>query len=254
MHLRMLIVLALCTLMAQPVIAGAEVLQIVVVDGDTLMVQMAESLPVGLQTLVVDGDTLMVQVLAEPLPEDDPPLAASDKRLIGLVQAASVDSSVSVQAESETVRSDSLSQKMEGVGPHRGTRRGPPTWEEEKEKFFRQLRERGKPTLEKPSRPVKERVRRFVTSAIVGTLAGAGVGFIGIRADDSESGHWGGAVLFYASTAAGLVIGTIIGLGLASEPPEPYAPPSKPNESSQVSIGPGPDTMGQLSAVVTVRF
>lgn len=51
--------------------------------------------------------------------------------------------------------SDSLSEKTktEGVKKHYMRPGGPPTFEEEKEKFFRQLRERGKPPLETQTAP-----------------------------------------------------------------------------------------------------
>ena len=101
---RLLVLLALYGLLARPAITKAENSQTLVVDGDTLVVQMAEPLPAGLQTLVVDGDTLTVQVLVESLLEDDPPLAASDKRLVGPAQAVQ-----------EATRSDSLSEKMEAI-------------------------------------------------------------------------------------------------------------------------------------------
>ena len=74
-------VLVLCGLSIRPVLAESEHLQTLVVDGDTLVVQMAEPRPAGLQTLVVDGDTLMVEVLAEPRPAGDPPVAANGDSL-----------------------------------------------------------------------------------------------------------------------------------------------------------------------------
>ena len=111
---RLLVLLALCGLLHRPAMAKAEEPQTLVIDGDTLVVQMTELLPAGLQTLVVDGDTLIVQVLAESLPEDDPPLVASDKRLVGPAQAVSMDSSASVQVQTPTqAEIDSLSAKME---------------------------------------------------------------------------------------------------------------------------------------------
>ena len=77
--------LVLLTL-TQPVIAGAEKSQRLVVDGDTLEIQMTKPLPAGLQTLMVDDDTLTVQVLTESQSEDDPPLAISDTGLVRLAQ------------------------------------------------------------------------------------------------------------------------------------------------------------------------
>ncbi len=96
--------LTLCGLSIRPVLAEPEHLQTVVVDGDTLVVPMAVPQPAGLQTMVVDGDTLMVQVLADPRPEADSPVAASDKKLVG-----------SAQTGQEAARSDSLSEKMKAI-------------------------------------------------------------------------------------------------------------------------------------------
>ena len=104
----LLVLLALGGLLTRQAMAKAG-------ESQTLVVQIAEPLPAGLHTLMVDGDTLMVQVLAESLPEDAPPLAASDKRLVGPAQAVSVDSSASVQAEPGAARSDSLSEQMEAM-------------------------------------------------------------------------------------------------------------------------------------------
>lgn len=112
---RLLVLLALGGLLTRPAMAKTEEPQTLVIDGDTLVVQIAKPLPAGLHTLVVDGDTLMVQVLAESLPEDDPPLDASDKRLVGPAQAVSVDSSASVQAETGAARRDSLSDQLKAM-------------------------------------------------------------------------------------------------------------------------------------------
>ena len=78
---RFMALMALCGLLTQPAMAAPDGYQTLVVNGDTLVVQMAEPLPAGYQTLVVGGDTLMVRVLAEPLPTDAPPLAASEDSL-----------------------------------------------------------------------------------------------------------------------------------------------------------------------------
>ena len=86
--------------------------------------------------------------------------------------------------------SDSLSEKTktEGVKKHYMRPGGPPTFEEEKEKFFRQLRERGKPPLEPQTAPVdsltiKEKIDpplltieneglRLLTKVAAGTASG----------------------------------------------------------------------------------
>ena len=74
---RFMALLTPCGLLTLPAMAAPDGYQTLVVDGDTLVVQMAEPLPTGYQTLVVDGDTLVVQVLAAPLPVDDQPGAES---------------------------------------------------------------------------------------------------------------------------------------------------------------------------------
>ena len=87
---RLMALLALCGLLIRPVMAMPDGYQTLVVDGDTLVVQMAEPLPAGYQTIVVGGDTLTVQVLAEPLPTDEPPLAASDDSLSAQKRATEI--------------------------------------------------------------------------------------------------------------------------------------------------------------------
>ncbi len=74
---RFMALFVLFWLLTRPAIAVPEDHQTLVVNGDTLVVKMAEPLPTGYQTLVMDGDTLVVQVLAAPLPANDPPGAES---------------------------------------------------------------------------------------------------------------------------------------------------------------------------------
>ena len=78
--------------------------QTLVVNGDTLVVQMAEPLPTGYQTIVVDGDTLTVQVLAEPLPKDEPLSAAIDD---------------SLSAQKEAMESKGIKKKSKSRGSQR---------------------------------------------------------------------------------------------------------------------------------------
>ena len=52
----------------------------------------------------------------------------------------------------------------------------------------------------------------------------------------------------------GFVVGVIIGLGLAADPPDQAETPSKPDEARRFSIGLIPDARGRLSAIVTLRF
>lgn len=53
--------MALCVLLTQPAMAAPDGYQTLVVNGDTLEVQMAEPLPAGYQTIVVGGDSLSSQ-------------------------------------------------------------------------------------------------------------------------------------------------------------------------------------------------
>ena len=104
---RFMALFALFWLLTQPAMAALDGYQTLVVNGDTLVVQMAEPLPTGYQTIVVDGDTLTVQVLGEPSAELRPkprpayksPLAASSDSLSALKtfpQAAVGDSAAHV--------------------------------------------------------------------------------------------------------------------------------------------------------------
>jgi len=91
------------------------------------------------------------------------------------------------QAQTPTqAESDSLSErtKTKDVKKHYMRPGGPPTFEEEKEKFFRQLRERGKPPLEIQTAPedsltVKERSPLFdIDDKGLRIFAKAGAGII----------------------------------------------------------------------------
>ena len=85
---RFMALFVLFWLLTRPAIAVPEGHQTLVVNGDTLVVKMAEPLPTGYQTLVMDGDTLVVQVLAAPLPVDDPPGAESADSLSAQKEAS----------------------------------------------------------------------------------------------------------------------------------------------------------------------
>ena len=76
---RFMALLILCGLLIRPAMAGSD----------------------GCQTIVVDGDTLMVQVLAEPLPKDEPLSAAIDDSLsaqTGIVRTGETEKSGPAQA------------------------------------------------------------------------------------------------------------------------------------------------------------
>ena len=200
---RLMFPLALCGLLTQPAIAVPDGYQTLVVDGDTLVVQMAEPLPTGYQTLVVDGDTLVVQVLAAPLPVDDPPEAESAE-------------SLSAQKEA-----------MENKGMNK-------------------------------SRTASERLARFGFSVIVGTMLGTWTGAIVAKATKDCSSYYADGFTCRDDSllggGVGFVVGVIIGLGLAADPPDQAETPSKPPQARRFSVDLGPDTSGRLSAVAALRF
>ena len=226
-------VLALCGLLARPVIAKAENSQTLVVDGDTLVVQMVEPLSAGLQTLVVDGDTLTVQVLVESLPEDASSLATRDKRLVGPAQA----------------ESDSLSEKMEAIANRNlriakkvavGTLSGLTTtlvavWVQDK-------------VLEPTGDPDTD-AWRSISFNFVGAAIGLSIGFpLGVTlVDPCDS---------FSNTLLAGVIPGMIGMPLLSPFTSLYASEKwrKPPESLRVSFGLASTFNGSLSAVAQLRF
>ena len=203
---RFMALFVLCGLLARPAMAAPDGYQTLVVNGDTLVVQMAEPLPTGYQTIVVDGDTLMVQVLAEPLPKDEPLSAAID---------------------------DSLSAQKEAI---------------ENKEMKKDNKRRG----------ASERLARFGFGVIGGTMIGTWTGTIVAKATKDCSSYYADGFTCRDDSliggGVGFVVGVIIGLGLAADPPEQAETPSKPDEARRFSIGLIPDARGRLSAIVTLRF
>ena len=203
---RFMALLALFWLLTRPAMAAPDGYQTLVVDSDTLVVQMAESLPVGYQALVVGGDTLMVQVLAEPLPTDDS-------------SSAAIDDSLSAQKEA-----------MENKG----------------------MKKKNK------SRTASERLARFGLGVIGGTMIGTWTGTIVAKATKDCSSYYADGFTCRDDSliggGVGFVVGVIIGLGLAADPPEQAETPSKPDESRRFSVGLVPAPKGGLSAIATLRF
>ena len=203
---RLMSLLALCGLLTRPAMAAPDGYQTLVVNGDTLVVQMAEPLPAGYQTLILDGDTLMVQVLAEPLPTDEPLSAASDD---------------SLSAQKEAMENKGMKKKSK-------------------------------------SRGASERLARFGFGVIGGTIIGVMTGSIVAEATKDCSSYYADGFTCEDSSllggVGGFVVGVIIGLGLAADPPDQAETPSKPDEARRFSVGLVPDTRGRLSAVATLRF
>ena len=223
---------ALCRLLTLPVMAAPDGYQTLAVNGDTLVVQMAEPLPAGYQTLVVGGDTLMVQVLAEPLPTDEP------------LSAASVDSLSAQKRVMET-------SPQAAVGDSANTTKRP-------ERHLFNSVFMGDPfqsatVSDSTERVVKrgfdQKLARFGLGVFMGTMIGAVVGSTLER--DCEELCGLGTLIF---GGLGMASGAIIGLGLAADPPNQAETPHKPDKARRVSVGLGPDTRGRLSAVATLRF
>ena len=156
------------------------------------------------------------------------------------------------QAEPEDSRSDSLSEKTktEDVKKHYMRPGGPPTFEEEKEKFFRQLREKGKSPLETQTAPedslkVKESPPLFdiadkdlrifakagagiITSAattapLIGVISWASSLYSESRRSDENGGEFDGVGIFIFSLFSH-VFGSPIGVTLVD-------PHDSPNET-----------------------
>ena len=203
---RFMALLTPCGLLTLPAMAAPDGYQTLVVDGDTLVVQMAEPLPTGYQTLVVDGDTLVVQVLAAPLPVDDQPGA---------------ESADSLSAQKEAMENKGMKKKNK-------------------------------------SRTASERLARFGFSVIVGTMIGTWTGSIVAKATKDCSSYYADGFTCSDDSllggGVGFVVGVIIGLGLAADPPDQAETPSKPPQARRFSVDLGPDTSGRLSAIATLRF
>ena len=230
---RFMVLLTLCGLLTRPAIAVPDGDQTLVVDGDTLVVQMAEPLPTGYQTLVVDGDTLMVQVLAEPLPTDDPPLSVSDdslsaqKRVLKTSPQAAVRDSGDTTGEPDRHLLDSVFM-------------GDP---------FRSMS-----VISDSTQVNSTRNRHEVFGLLMGGIVGAALG-ISLAAENCEGIGCGAAVGLVGSL--GGFVGMMVGLGLvawAADPPDQVETPSTSDEARQISVGIVPDTKGRLSAVATLRF
>ena len=230
---RFMSLLALCGLLTRPAMAAPDGHQTLVVNGDTLVVQMAEPLPADYQTLVVGGDTLMVQVLAESLPTDDPPLPASDDSLS--VQIKTMETSP------QAAVGDSANTK-EGADRHllSSVFMGDP---------FRSASAISDSTERVGRRGFGQKLARFGLGVLMGTMIGLVGG--GTLARDCEDLCGLGTLIF---GGLGMASGAIIGLGLAADPPDQAETPSKPDESRQISVGIVPDTRGRLSATATLRF
>ena len=224
--------MALCVLLTQPAMAAPDGYQTLVVNGDTLEVQMAEPLPAGYQTIVVGGDTLTVQVLAEPLPTDEPPLAASDDSLSSQKRATEISPQSAIGDSANTTEEPDhhlLNSVFMGAP-------------------FQSAAARDS-TEDAKSRGFSEKFASFGVGVLGGTMAGLVLG--NTLEGDCEDSCGLGTLIF---GELGMACGGIIGLGLAADPPDQAETRNKPDEARRVSVGLGPDTRGRLSAVATLRF
>jgi hypothetical protein len=198
--------------------------QTLVVDGDTLVVQMAAPLPAGYQTLVVGGDTLMVQVLAEPLPTDAPLLPVSDDSLS--VQITSPQAAIGDSANTTDRPDRHLLNSVFMGDPFQSAA----AVSDSTERVIR--------------RGFGQKWSRFGLGVLMGTMIGLVVGSTLER--DCEELCGLGTLIF---GGLGMASGAIIGLGLAADPPNQAETSSKPPEARRVSIGLVPDT-----SVAAMRF
>ena len=189
---------------------------------------MAESLPAGYQTIVVDGDTLVVQ-MAESLPAGYQTIVVDGDTLVVQVLTAPLPVDDPPGAES----ADSLSAQKEA------------------------MESKGMKKKNKP-RGASERLARFGFGVIGGTLIGTWTGTIVANATKDCSSYYADGFTCRDDSliggGIGFVVGVIIGLGLAADPPAQAETPSKPDEARRFSVGLIPDARGRFSAAAAVYF
>ena len=229
---RFMTLFVLFWLLTRPAIATPDGYRTLVVNGDTLVVQMAEPLLAGYQTLVVGGDTLMVQVLAEPSPTDEPLLPASDDSLSVQIKTMETSPQATVGDSANTTdRPDRHLLNSVFMGAP-----------------FRSAAARDS-TEDVKSRGFSEKFASFGVGVLGGTMIGSLVGSTLER--DCEELCGLGTLIF---GGLGMASGAIIGLGLAADPPDQAETPSKPDKARRFSVSLFPDPKGRLSAVATLRF
>ena len=225
--------MALCVLLTQPAVAAPDGYQTLVVNGDTLEVQMAEPLPAGYQTIVVGGDTLTVQVLAEPLPTDEPPLAASDDSLSAQKRATEISLQSAIRDSADTTEEPGrhLLNSVFMGGPFQSAA-----------------------AVSDSTERVDRRGMAMLGGAVVGGLGGGMLGLMvgGTLYRDCEGALCGFGIANIGGL--GMAAGAMIGMVLAATPPDQAKAPNKSDEARRVSIGLVPNPKGGLSAVATLRF
>lgn len=223
---RFMALFALCGLLPQSAMAAPDGYQTLVVNGDTLVVQMTESLPVG-------GDTLMVQVLAAPLPMDEPLLPASDDSLSVQIKIMETASQAAVGDSANTTdRPDRHLLNSVFMGAP-----------------FRSASAVSDSTERVGRRGFDQKLAIFGLRVLMGTMIGSLVGSTLER--DCEELCGLGTLIF---GGLGMACGAIIGLGLAADPPEQAETLSASDEARRVSVNLLPIPKGGLSAIATLRF
>ena len=193
-----------------------------------LLIQPAIAAPDGYQTLVVNGDTLVVQ-MAELLPTGYQTVVVDGDTLMVQVLAEPLPTDEPLSA----AINDSLSAQKEAI---------------ESKGMKKKSKGRG----------ASDRLARFGLGIIGGTIIGAMTGSIVAKATEDCSSYYADGFTCEDDSllggGVGFVVGVIIGLGLAADPPDQAETPSTSDEARQISVGIVPDTKGRLSAVATLRF
>ncbi len=193
-----------------------------------LLAQSAMAAPDGYQTLVVNGDTLVVQ-MAESLPTGYQTIVVGRDTLMVQVLAEPLPTNDPLSA----AINDSLSAQKEAM-ENKGMKK------------------------KNKSRTASERLARFGFSVVVGTMIGTWTGTIVAKATKDCSSYYADGFTCSDDSllggGVGFVVGVIIGLGLAADPPDQAETPSKPPQARHISVGLVPAPKGRLSAVATLRF
>ncbi len=268
---RFMILLALCELLTQPAMAAPDGDQTLVVNGDTLVVQMAELLPTGYQTVVVDGDTLTVQVLSEPLPIEDPSSAVSDDSLSVQKRATEISPQVAVGDSASTTKEIDrhlIRSVFMGDFPRSASADSSAV---ERGRVTRVILKFGTGTLaayysiQGGARLTADESSDL--SGVIGAALGAAVGYLGAVPavvtlwdpyDDPDRlvlasflGGLGSLALPSTWRLWGIYVGSP---ALATIASEWSRKPPKDTSDRRVSLALMPDSRGYLSAVATLRF
>lgn len=268
---RFMALFVLCGLLTQPAMAVSDNYHTLVVNGDTLVVQMAELLPAGYQTMVVGGDTLTVQVLAEPLLTENLPVAASDDSLSAQKRATEIPPQAAVGDSANTTEEPDR-HLIRSVFMGAPSRSAPADSSAvERGRVTRVILKFGTGTLaaycsiQGGARLTADESSDL--SGIIGAVLGAAVGYLGAVPagvtlwdpyDDPDRlvlasflGGLGSLALPSTWRLWGIYVGSP---ALATIASEWSRKPPKDTSDRRVSLALMPDSRGYLSAVATLRF